>query len=318
MSVVKSAKDGRYDVYVYNPATGRNEYVGRRQLERDAKRLFREKTDEFAARSPGRKLTVSAYARDWLTEHHGAGTKRPAPATRDHNEGMLRPFLEDFGTRRLDGGIGRKEALRWARRHPHNAKTVAAMFNDAIDDEETLINSFANRRHEQPRGRQDVYPMTETEVERLAELAEETWGAGGYGLVTRALVLFGAWVGTRPGETLTRTGPDLDFDGGLVRVTRVKGRQADRVDRPAAPGARRARGDAAVPRARAVLHGAGPADGHEGRPALLLVADPRRVQGDVHAGAVAGAAAGPVGPPVAGLLRAAALLREHHRRPWRR
>ena len=222
MSVVKDP-DGRYSVYVYSPAKRRNVYVGRRRLEREAKALFREKTDEFAKQSPARKLTCRAYAREWLAEHHGQGTNRPASSTHAHNEGMLRPFLEDFGDRLIDGGIGRKEALRWARRHPHNAKAASAMFNDAINDEETLGNPFANRRHEQPRGRQDIYPMTEEEVERLAGIAEQTWGSGGYGLVARALVLFGAWVGARPGETLTRTDADLDVEGGLVRVTRVKG-----------------------------------------------------------------------------------------------
>jgi hypothetical protein len=295
MSVVKSKRDGRYDVYAYDPAKGRNIYVGRRRLERDAKRCSARRPTSSPRTPPRRKLTVSAYARDWLTEHHGPGTKRPAPTTRDHNAGMLRPFLEDFGDRRLDGGIGRKDALRWARRHPHNAKTVAAMFNDAIDDEETLVNPFANRRHEQPRGRQDVHPMTEEEVERLAELAEETWGAGGYGLVTRALVLFGAWTGMRPGETLTRTLADLDFEQGLVRVTRVKGAQANRVGGPAAPGAgrdprrcRRPAGPSCSTRCRA---------GRWTRRATCTTTGRRSAprSGDVHAGAVARAAPGPVG-----------------------
>jgi integrase len=38
-------------------------------------------------------------------------------------------------------------------------------------------------------------------------------------------VLFGAWVGSRPGETFSVRWEDIDFRGGLVRVTRVKGRK---------------------------------------------------------------------------------------------
>jgi hypothetical protein len=77
------------------------------------------------------------------------------------------------------------------------------MFNDAIDDEFAQANPFRNRRQEQPRGRQDIFPMTEEEVDRLAEIALREWGPSGYGLVARAWVLFGAWVGTRPGETFS-------------------------------------------------------------------------------------------------------------------
>jgi integrase len=225
MAIHKSKRDGRYDVFAYNPTRGRNVYVGRRQLERDAKTLLREKTSEFVAHNPAHKTTASEYAPAWLDLHHGPGTRRPAPTTRAHNAGMLRPFLADFGTRAMDAGITRSEALAWARTHPHNAKAVSAMFNDAIDDETTQANPFRNRRQPQPRGRQDTYPLTETEVTRLADIAHRQWGHDGYGLIARAWVLFGAWVGTRPGETFTVQWPDLDFRNALVRVTRVKGRK---------------------------------------------------------------------------------------------
>lgn len=221
----KNKRDGRYDVYVYNPALKRKVYVGRRAYEREAKALFWEKTDEFATAATVSRLTCSAYAPTWLELHHGPGTRRTAPSTRTHNEQVLRAFLADFGERLLDGGITRGEALAWARRRPSNAKAVSAMFNDAVDDEACTANPFRNRRQEQPRGRRDIYPLTEDEVARLAAIAERQWGAGGYGLVARAWVLFGAWVGSRPGETFSVREVDLNFRDGLVRLTRVKGRR---------------------------------------------------------------------------------------------
>lgn len=221
----KNKRDDRYDVFVYDPAIGRKRYVGRRKLERDAKKLFREKTDEFAKGAGPVRQTCDTYAETWLELHHGPGTRRPSEATRTHNEQMLRAFLDDFGERMLDGGVRRGEALAWARRRPHNAKTVSAMFNDAIDDEACQANPFRNRRQQQARGRQDIYPMTEDEVARLAGIARTHWGADGYGLVARAWVLFGAWVGSRPGETFAVEEDDLDFANGLVRVKRVKGRK---------------------------------------------------------------------------------------------
>lgn len=223
MAVHKSKKTGHFEVFVYDRRIGRMAYIDTCKLERDAKKLFRAKTDELASQAP-RFVTFRAYAETWLDLHHGSGTRRPAAGTWTHNEQMLRAFLADFGNRRLDG-ITRGEALAWSRAHPHNAKAVAAMLNDAIDDEACQNNPFRNRRQEQPRGRQDIYPLTEMEVDRLADCALRHWGETGYGLVARAWVLFGAWVGSRPGETFRVEWGDLDFHGGLVRVTRVKGRK---------------------------------------------------------------------------------------------
>jgi integrase len=135
----------------------------------------------------------------------------------------LRRFLEGFGVRPL-AGISRTEALQWSREpgNQHRAKSVSAMFNDAIDEEACTVNPFANRRHTQPRGRRDIHPLTEHEVDTLADIALERWGRDGYGLVFRAAVLFGAWVGTRPGETFGVTWRDLDVRQGLVTVRRIK------------------------------------------------------------------------------------------------
>lgn len=223
MAVHKNKKTGHFEVQIYDPRKGRMVYAGTRPLERDAKKLFRAKTGELATEAP-RFVTFDAYAATWLDLHHGPGTRRPAPSTRTHNEQMLRAFLTDFGARKLDG-ITRGEALAWSRAHPHNAKAVAAMLGDAYDDEACVANPFRNRRQEQPRGRQDIYPLTEDEVDRLADCALRHWGPAGYGRVARAWVLFGAWVGSRPGETFAVEWADLDFRGGLVRVTRVKGRK---------------------------------------------------------------------------------------------
>jgi integrase len=58
------------------------------------------------------------------------------------------------------------------------------------------------------------------EVEQLATIAEDVWGA--YGKVCKAWILFSAWVGTRPGETFSLTWDDLDLEQGLVSVKRCK------------------------------------------------------------------------------------------------
>ncbi|HEU4975707.1 MAG TPA: site-specific integrase [Baekduia sp.] len=214
-------------MYVYDPAIKAKRYVGSREKLRDARELEREKAAEFAALA-GRKATgdetMADYAAEWLEHHHGPGTRRPRPTTRGVNEANLRPFLSDFGARRLDGGITRTEALRWARQHQHNAKTVSAMLNDAVDEERCAGNPFANRRQPEGRERKFIHPLTEEEVDRLATIGLRTWGEDGYGRVVRAWILFGAWVGCRPGETFSVERQHLDFAAGEVRIRRVKKR----------------------------------------------------------------------------------------------
>jgi integrase len=143
----------------------------------------------------------------------------------------MRAFLERFGDREIDGGIQRREALRWAKEHPSQSYAVAAMFNDAFDDEECKANPFRNRRNPEPRGRRDISPLTEHEVERLGEIAHVVHGD--YGVVCRAWLMFGAWVGARPGEYFGLDWDALDFEQGLVTITRIKGRkQTDQVVLP--------------------------------------------------------------------------------------
>jgi integrase len=98
------------------------------------------------------------------------------------------------------------------------------MLNDATDEERARTNPFANRRQEEARGRKFIHPMTAEEVDRIAHISLRSWGRDGYGLVARAWVMLGAWVGCRPGETFRVELVDLDFANGLARIHRVKKR----------------------------------------------------------------------------------------------
>lgn len=219
-------KNGMRPVYVYDPARRCKVYVGSRKLERDAKALFREKTDEFAGGAPEKVngLTMRAFAAEWLRDHHGPDTPRPQKATKDLNAGNLRPFLDEFGDRLVDGGLDRPEALKWARGHRHNAKTVSAMLNDAVDDGRATGNPLANRRQPQGRERKHIKAFTAQEVDRLADIALRHWGIDGYGLTARAWVLFAADVGSRPGETFSAELRKMNLADGTIEIKRIKKR----------------------------------------------------------------------------------------------
>jgi integrase len=218
-------KNGAREVWVYDPRVGKKVYVGSRIAVRDANKLFREKTDEFAgaADKPAGAMTCDEYAERWLIVKHGDGTRRPATTTHQVNKGLLKLFRDEFGERALRGGIDRVEALDWSKAHATNAKAVSAMFNDALDDMLTDANPFGNRRLPESRGRKDIAPLTEHEVEMLAEVAHTTWRA--YGPVVAAWIVFLAWTGARPKEAFAAEWDAVDIKAGRVTVSRVKGKQ---------------------------------------------------------------------------------------------
>jgi integrase len=229
MAVKKPRKPGGpREVWVYDTRAGKAVYVGSRVLLKDANRLFRDKTEEFAGTptTPG-AMTCAEYAARWLAAKHGPGTRRASPTTHQVNRGLLRPFLTEFGARPLRAGVSRVEALDWSRQHPTNAKAVSAMFNDALDDMLADANPFGNRRLPEGRGRKDIAPLTEAEVATLADLAHTSWGM--YGAVVAGWVTFLAWTGARPKEAFAVEWSAVDLHANRVTVSRVKGKQQTEV-----------------------------------------------------------------------------------------
>jgi integrase len=221
---LKKLANGSWQVYTFESSgvkgvKGKKVYRGVRATQREAKQFERELL--LNGTSNTGTPTVAEYAARWLDTRHGPGTRRPSPGTRQVNAGNIRLFVDQHGHRPLDS-FKRREALDWSSLHQTRAKSVSAMFNDAVDDELVQANPFANRRQPEKRGRRDIHPLTETEVDTLADIALDRWGRDGYGLIARAWVLFSAWVGTRPGETFRLRWQDLDTRDGLATVKRIK------------------------------------------------------------------------------------------------
>lgn len=228
MSVKKAGQ--KWQAYAYDPALKRKRYAGTADRKRDAVDLAHAKATEWRESFEGHEQaeraatgTLRSYVAEWLEVHHGRETRRPAPITRTQNEQKIAAFLAEFGDLPLNGGVSRQDALKWAKRHKYRARAVSAMYNDAIDDGAADANPFANRRVKHTSERRHIAALTEAEVDRLTDVALKEWGPDGYGLTARAWVLFGAWVGTRPGETFTTLWEHLDFDAGTVLVKRKKG-----------------------------------------------------------------------------------------------
>jgi integrase len=217
----KSGK--KFEVWAYNPAAGRKQYVGvysRRgpaTEEGTARYAEIEAERRFHSRGRPHSGTIAAWAQRWLVEH-----PRPEPTTNEHNAANLKPFLVEFGARSLADGVSKAEAKRVAEHRPHVARTVSAMYNDATRYLEgyQALNPFA-RLVVEGKGRQDITPLSEAEVRRLGEVAIEVHGAL-FGSTFRAMILFAAWTGCRPGELAGMRRTDLDYDAGTVRVERQR------------------------------------------------------------------------------------------------
>jgi integrase len=76
-------------------------------------------------------------------------------------------------------------------------------------------NPFSNLRLEQPRGRKDLVALTEAELLKLGDAALAVHGE--YGPTFRAMILFAAYVGLRPGELCALERSDVRGDEVSIR-----------------------------------------------------------------------------------------------------
>jgi len=198
-----------YGVRVYDPATKRQRWVGTYSTLREARAV-----DRDAAKTATRDGSedCASFAERWVDDY-----ARPAPASQRTNRYAVRGFIEDFRGTPLNA-IDRPTARAWAQRNPvSNARVVRAMFTDAINDGlHPGPNPFANLRLEQPRGRKDLIALTEPELYKLADCTLEAHGA--FGPPFRAMILFAAFVGLRPGELFALERTDVDLRSALVTI----------------------------------------------------------------------------------------------------
>ena len=118
-----------------------------------------------------------------------------------------RRFARDFRATPL-ASVTRTQAREWALAHRWAKPAISAMYNDAVREGLIQASPFAELRLPSSRGRRDLEPLAPEQVERLGEVAFAVHGPD-YGRVFRALVLFSAWVGLRPGELFALEWKDL-------------------------------------------------------------------------------------------------------------
>jgi integrase len=203
--IVKRGKG--YGVSVYDSALKRKRWVGTFKTLGEAR-----EAERTASRRRGvGRLTCGEFTELWLTDY-----ARAAGATRRTYRYGIAAFGKEFGHVRLSE-FDRLTARNWALRAPQsNVRIVRAMFTDAINDQlHPGPNPFANLRLEQSRGRKDLIALTEDELTELCQKALDVLGE--FGPAFRAMVIFSAYVGLRPGELFALERSDVGRDEVTIR-----------------------------------------------------------------------------------------------------
>ena len=140
-------------------------------------------------------LSVERYADRHCTREFTDAGRLVSQQTNNHNRQQLKDFIEVYGSVSM-GSVTRLQAKDYVAKYPSRLREVSAMFNAAVADDVISVNPFAKLRA--PQRKSVVAVPTVEEVKSLGEAALVCHGDWGW--VFRAMILFTAWTGLRPGE----------------------------------------------------------------------------------------------------------------------
>ena len=199
------------------PAKKRS-WVGRfaTKRERDAavarRRVELETAADKLSRPEAERITCAEYVEAYLERYE----RSHKTSSYDTASSALRRFVADFGDRPI-GSIERHEAIAWAESVPASRVPIAVtLFNEAVDQELLDRNPFRGLGR-RGRGRSDERPPT---VEELERLLDGCLALGDYSEQMRALIVFAAYTGMRPGELFALEWGDIDLKANRIDVQR--------------------------------------------------------------------------------------------------
>ena len=206
-------RGNRWVVKIYDPSVrGRQRWIGTFVTRDEA--VDAERAARLGVAPSARARTVRDWSEVWLRDY-----ARPAVSTQRNYRFATKRINADVGELHLSK-LDRPTARRLANQWPNSVTRVArAMLADAHRDGLILANPFTNLRLELPKGRKDLDALTEPEIQELANAAIPALGA--YGREFRALLLFLAYVGCRPGELCCVHRADVDVERAEIAIRRT-------------------------------------------------------------------------------------------------
>lgn len=199
-----------YEVRAYNPATKKNEYVGSRKTQREARKLERDSETEFAKHRTTRR-TVEQFAEQWIELY-----PPPEESSRRIYRIHIGLFAKEYGDRQLTS-ITRLEARAYGIQHAARVGTIRKFYNDAIDGGLAHDNPFARLGLASSRGRKDLVVLTDDELGVLEHSSVQALGAA-YGAHFSGAIAFAACTCIRPGELFALDWGRLDLERGRAEI----------------------------------------------------------------------------------------------------
>jgi integrase len=199
------------------PGQNRHAWSGTFDTEQEATEAALAKIEELR-RLPAHLETVTSFAARWNRDF-----PREKDSTNDAYDRAAKKFAEredSEGKRKLNE-YGVDEAVRYAGKHPYDAPKLSVMFEDARRSRLILpgSNPFSKLGVSKGRGRKDIVPITEEELETLADLALAAHGEK-FGPVFRSIIIFAAYTTIRPGELFGLDRADIDLANEKARIER--------------------------------------------------------------------------------------------------
>lgn len=203
-------RGSRYGVRVHR-GHGTYDWVGTFDTRRAAKAA-----EALALTQPARPEAqiVGAYAQVWLADYEGRRKRSSYDRARHAVDALTGHPL---AAEPIDG-VDLAVADRFARDKPSAVPTAITIFNAAIARGATHINPLRGKSR-RSNGRRDLEPLTVDQVTAIATAAERAH-KGAFATTMRALVLFAAYTGIRPGELFALEHRDIDRDNNRVWVKR--------------------------------------------------------------------------------------------------
>ena len=200
----------KWTVKVYDPnAPGRQRWVGTFFTQQEA--IDAEAAATLGIAPSARARTIRDWSMIWLRDY-----VRPARSTQRTYRYTTERINADVGDLLL-ARIDRPTARRLAKEWPKGTTRVArTLFADAHRDGLIASNPFTSLRLETPKGRKDLDALSEQEIVALADAALPALGE--YGPQFRAIILFLAYVGCRPGELCCIRRADVDRERAEVTI----------------------------------------------------------------------------------------------------
>jgi integrase len=191
---------------------GKRHWVGRFDTKRERDAAVARAKVELCRRRDSSALTCGEWAERFLARYR----RDRKDSSYDTAKSALALFIDDFGDRPIVS-ITRLEAMDWAERvAAYRLPVVVTLFNAAVDAELIERNPFRGLSR-RTRGRSDEHPPTREEMDLLIAGCS---ALGWYAPQMRALLIFAAYSGMRPGELFALEWSDVDFDAMRIRVHR--------------------------------------------------------------------------------------------------